>query len=428
MYVTQPFNELSKLALVASDAAYFTATLSAPQILAPLQDTPTYNILPAYIITQGFEKRFERNNDAIGFKFVTYKNVTTNEVIVAFGGTDGSDPIDWTSNTALGWNQWLLGREQVFSDLRLMIDSETKVHFTGQSMGGALAQYAAYQWVQTKLTTTNPLNPEFLVDFDRSNVSLTTFNALGGLKGLTDHLAYDPTVLQGLGLSGHFYVANDLVSRFGGGHVGGDTFLLDFKSDRTNDLGQRYAYGLVDAHRIETGFYANLRPGALLEFQVSPGTSPIAYLNVDSVQDVAALFGNLLNNQSLGLVESRFRLVGALTAGLTIGSPSDVNTLTQALITSLHHSGDLSESWFQKLSGVNWGAIFVPTRPVTGALSILSTLGAIFTDAVQGSASGISTVFNAISEYIGGENDDGLLRWRPLKRDMYHGYKVMYIM
>lgn len=51
MYVTQPFNELSGLALVASDAAYFTATLSAPQILAPLQDTPTYNILPAHTIT-----------------------------------------------------------------------------------------------------------------------------------------------------------------------------------------------------------------------------------------------------------------------------------------------------------------------------------------------------------------------------------------
>ena len=103
MFVTQPLNELSKLALIASDASYFTATLSAPQILAPLQDTPTYNILPTYTIAQGFEKQFERRNDAIGFKFVTYKNTTTNEVIVAFGGTDGPDAVDWTGNT----EKWL---------------------------------------------------------------------------------------------------------------------------------------------------------------------------------------------------------------------------------------------------------------------------------------------------------------------------------
>jgi hypothetical protein len=415
MFVTQPLNELAKLALIASDDSYFTGALNAPSVLAPLRDTPTYDIVPLYTIMSGFNKVSNDNNsriDSIGFKFVAYRNETTNEVIVAFGGTDGPDPVDWTGNTALGWDQWLQGRDRVFELLRnsTIVNSSTKVNFTGQSLGGALAQYAAYEWVETKLTVTNPLDPEFLADFAKSNVSLTTFNGLGGLKGLVDnlpssgiqHAAYDPTVLQGLGLSGHFYVTNDLVSRLGGGHVGGDTFLLDFKSGNLNpDTTQPYAYGLVDAHRIETGFYANLRPGALLEFQVSPGTSPIAYLNVDSVQDVAALFGNLLNNKNLGLIESRFRLVGAVTAGLTIGSPSDVNTLTQALITSLHDSGDLSESWFQKLHGVNWGAIFVPTRPVIGAISILSTLGAVFTDAVQGAASGISIIFQAIGDYVG---------------------------
>ena len=410
MFVTQPLNELAKLALIASDDSYFTGTLSSPSVLAPLRDTPNYDISPLYTIMPGFSKVSDDNNsriDSIGFKFVAYRNETTNEVIVAFGGTDGPDPVDWTGNTALGWNQWLLGRDLVFSILRdsNVVNASTKVHFTGQSLGGALAQYAAYEWVKTKLTVTDENDPEFLADFDQSNVTLTTFNGLGGLKGLIDnlptsgvqHAAYDPTVLQGLG---HFYITNDMVSRFGGGHVGGDTFLLDFRSDRINDLGQQYAYDLIDAHRIETGFYANLRPGALLEFQVSPGASPIAYLNVDSVQEYAALLGNLLNDQNLGLVESRFRLVGALTAGLTIGSPTSVNAVTQAVLISLHDSGDLDDGWFQKFSGVNWGAIFIPTRPVTGAVSILSTLGAVFTDAVQGAASGISTIFQSMSEYI----------------------------
>ena len=232
MPVTQPLNELAKLALIASDDSYFTAALAAPSTLAPLRDTPTYDIPPLFAFSQGFNKVSDDNNsriDSIGFKFVAYRNETTNEVIVAFGGTDGSDPVDWTGNTALGWNQWLQGRARVFELLRNsnIVNASTKVHFTGQSLGGALAQYAAYEWVKTKLTVTDTNDPEFLADFDKSNVSLTTFNGLGGLKGLVDnlptsgvqHAAYDPTVLQSLGLSGHFYVTNDLVSRLGGGHV-----------------------------------------------------------------------------------------------------------------------------------------------------------------------------------------------------------------
>ena len=151
---------------------------------------------------------------------------------------------------------------------------------------------------------------------------------------------------------------------------------------------------------------------------MSPGTSPIAYLNVDSVQEYAALLGNLLNNGNLGLVESRFRLVAAVTAGLTIGSPSGVNAITQALLTSLHDSGDLSDSWFQTFSGVNWGAVFIPTRPVAGAISILSTLGAVFTDAVQGAASGISIIFQSIGEYIGAGSRPDLTVMPPTSIDV----------
>lgn len=270
MIVTQPLNELAKLALIASDASYFTSTntVSPDGSLAPFRDTPTYDILPQYVIAPGFVKSSidsASRNDAVGFKFTAYRNVSTNEIIVAFGGTDGPDPVDWTSNTQLGWNQWENSRNLVFDYLRPLVDADTKVHFTGQSMGGALAQYAAYEWVKKQ---SSEGDQDFNADFDKTNISLTTFNALGGLKGLVEnlptsgvqHASYNPTALQGLGQSGHFYVTNDLVSRFGGGHVGGDTFLLDFKSYRTNDLGQQYAYGLVDAHRIETGFYANLRP------------------------------------------------------------------------------------------------------------------------------------------------------------------------
>jgi hypothetical protein len=149
MFVTQPLNELAKLAIIASDASYFTSTNTVPLggALAPFRDTPTYDILPLYAIAPGFVKDSDDAqsvNTSNGFKFTAYRNSSTNEVIIAFGGTDGVDPVDWTSNTQLGWNQWKDSRELVFTYLR-QFDSDTKIHFTGQSLGGALAQYAAYE-------------------------------------------------------------------------------------------------------------------------------------------------------------------------------------------------------------------------------------------------------------------------------------------
>lgn len=48
MLVAQPLNELAKLALIASDASYFTSTNTVPLggTLAPFRDTPSYDILP----------------------------------------------------------------------------------------------------------------------------------------------------------------------------------------------------------------------------------------------------------------------------------------------------------------------------------------------------------------------------------------------
>ncbi|ALA57583.1 hypothetical protein [Nitrospira moscoviensis] len=137
MSVTQPLNELVKLTLIASDASYFTSALTAPSILAPLRDTPSYDILPPYSIGPGFEKvsdDAQSSIDSVGFKFVAYRDAGTNEVIVAFGGTDGPDSVDWTGNTALGWNQWTRGRDLVFTLLRdsNIINASTKIHFTGQ--------------------------------------------------------------------------------------------------------------------------------------------------------------------------------------------------------------------------------------------------------------------------------------------------------
>ena len=102
-------NDLAKLTLLASDESYFSPQFPFFDLLQPLPDTPSYNISPQYDIVPGlsFQQDFQRSDNATGFKVIAYKNVQTNEVILAFGGTDGADAQDWASNVEhLGWNQW----------------------------------------------------------------------------------------------------------------------------------------------------------------------------------------------------------------------------------------------------------------------------------------------------------------------------------
>jgi hypothetical protein len=107
----------------------------------------------------------------------------------------------------LGWNQWIANKPQIFEYLN-SLSPDTKITFTGQSLGGALAQYAAYEWIQSKIAA----DP----NFDKSRISLVTFNALGGYLGLTSNLGpYQASVLSGLGQAAHYVITGDLVSRLG---------------------------------------------------------------------------------------------------------------------------------------------------------------------------------------------------------------------
>ncbi|HNP42263.1 MAG TPA: hypothetical protein PKI24_22000, partial [Nitrospira sp.] len=86
------------------------------------------------------------------------------------------------------------------------------INFTGQSLGGALAQYAAYEYVVEMKKRTETYVP--------SDVTLTTFNGLGALWGLQANIkdehgdpAFKSDMLAGIGFSAHYVVANDLVAR-----------------------------------------------------------------------------------------------------------------------------------------------------------------------------------------------------------------------
>ena len=77
----------------------------------------------------------------------------------------------------------------------------TTINFTGQSLGGALAQYAAYEWVQ-------------LHSGDANQINLTTFNGLGGIYGLNKNEDnFTLTVLAGINSAANYVIPGDIVSR-----------------------------------------------------------------------------------------------------------------------------------------------------------------------------------------------------------------------
>ena len=91
-----------------------------------------------------------------------YQNVNAHELIVAMAGTDGTDIKDWWSNvTHYGWNQWEKNRITVLTQIDRLVQAtqgpngeQPKIYFTGQSLGGALAQYAGYEFAETHLYQT----------------------------------------------------------------------------------------------------------------------------------------------------------------------------------------------------------------------------------------------------------------------------------
>ena len=333
MPVSTTLNDLSKLALVASDSSYFTSAhpVLPGSALAPLDEgDPT--ILPRFNFVSGFFARslfIDIPGIPTGFKAIAYEKGPVgnpDEVILAFGGTDGPNPTDWVSNTQhLGWNQWIANKPQIFNYLN-GLPPDTKITFTGQSLGGTLAQYAAYEWIRDQKQIAGAA-------FDMSRISLVTFNAVGGYLGLSTRVSYDPSVLADLNPNqvAHYVITGDLVSRLGGdptvgiGHVGGQVYLLDYRTVNP-DTGELVKLDLIEGHRIETGFYAGLH--ALNAFTVAQNlfstTSREQWnLPMASLQNTAGLLGNILNGRDVGRAESYPRLLARLITKMTFGNQQE---------------------------------------------------------------------------------------------------------
>ncbi|ALA57586.1 calcium-binding protein [Nitrospira moscoviensis] len=403
-------NNLAKLTLLASDESYFSPQFPVDigSLLKPLLDTPSYNVDPKYDIIPALSFRVDRRElvDSTGFKYIAFRNDVTNEVIIAFGGTDGVNAQDWAANVEhLGWNQWQNGgRDLVFSYLSGLRNPDEnpftgKIHFTGQSLGGALAQYATYEYVQSQQLIATQNN----TTFDASRITLTTFNALGGQLGLQRNSSgFNPSILNGLGASAHFVIDGDLVSRLGGGHVGGSVYQLDFVSTQINpETGQPYFLDLIGGHRIETGFYANLAP--LVTFDEARALTPTEvsqyYLPMASLQKTAALLGNILNGKDIAPLESVPRLVAGLFAGMTFGDPAELDKLAKVVLSNLHAAGKLSDGAYTAWNGARLPLAIV-SKPFTLAITPVSLLAAGLLDAMDAGLDAIQSALSSVRQFF----------------------------
>ncbi len=184
---------LAKQLLLACDQSYFDGSHAPATVLGPLPDMTStdpdyinlniYTDIPQFSWQGDYEFEFSIEDVATGAKLVIYQNKHNDEVIVAFGGTDGTDLKDWVANSqSVGWNQWAALKDPERGNLfgRLAALNPTQVHFTGQSLGGALAQYAAYDYLKDKSAPLPNGQPN---PFNKSSVTLTTFNGLGACRG-----------------------------------------------------------------------------------------------------------------------------------------------------------------------------------------------------------------------------------------------------
>ncbi len=327
----QQLNDLRQTLLVACDAAYAGNARPVGSSLAPYFDGNNTNVPFGWL--SNFVVAYVNNEPNTGLKVTIYRRTTGNELIVAFAGTDGLDAVDWSSNAFhLGMNQWSLDqRDIVLAEVQRFADPDSVVHFTGQSLGGALAQYAAHDLLARD-------------DTFAGRTTLTTFNGLGGVAALRDRGGFNPALATGLLDAAHFRITNDLVSKLGDGHFGGNVYEFDFVDrGRYNEHGQNPFFGVVDAHRIESGFYANLASiGSDFAAAREVTTDELDYLEIPSLQKLVSKWGNPLQRQDTNAGTASFALIGSLLPAINEAPASEVNALIQTLYDNAYFADQVN--------------------------------------------------------------------------------------
>ncbi|HMH16687.1 MAG TPA: calcium-binding protein, partial [Burkholderiales bacterium] len=280
----------------------------------------------------------EYDDPQTGFHAIVSRDPETGEYVVAFTGTQLSGT-DALADLHLGTTQWDSAEaHRLLQDLQGAVrDGDvSSVLFTGHSLGGALAEYAAYDFREANQGTP---------------IELVTFDGLGGVEGLSQRRdqPFDPSRLAGID-SAHFADNRDVVTLMSE-HVTDETYLLDFGSPNA-----------LAAHSLD-----NFLRDSNLVLTGQPVT-PLDYMHIDDAQEMAAFFSNLVfgNPNPNSEAEAAVRAAAGLLYALNHAPADQVAQLADAFFPG-------------QLSMVDWVAAidFARATPL-GALTDVYAMEAAF--------------------------------------------------
>jgi|694.fasta_scaffold01069_41 Ca2+-binding RTX toxin-like protein len=184
----------------------------------------------------GYALHGETISNEYGLYVTTYKQIGGSNYIVSFRGTENApfsaSSKDWVNNFNEGWPQYRKDAIDIarIVDSIILRDNISQVHIVGHSLGGALAQFAAYDFAVRHAGNHN------------KRITLTTWNGLGGEWGLRTNRQFNAAHMNGIEAN-HYFRIDDLVAKLGGSHVGGKTIALYPPTTK-------FA-GIKEAHSIE---------------------------------------------------------------------------------------------------------------------------------------------------------------------------------
>lgn len=207
---------------------------------------------------------------ATGFKARAYHDGAGNYILAFAGTEDLQDAYQDLAN--FGWGQWEETGPIVssfFSQLKDQGVVINSIQFTGHSLGGALAQYAAYDFVAEGVITSE-------------KALLTTFNALGGELALVNELGidYQANLLATSNIH-HYFDPSDLVSMLSP-HLGGQSANYQLRASTEPIF-------TLDAHLMST-IQIYIGNGLMTGLQASHD-----YFEIDEIVPALQMLGSATN-------------------------------------------------------------------------------------------------------------------------------------
>lgn len=312
----------------------------------------------------------ERN----GFKATVFKHEGTNEYIVSFAGTEKAQ--DAFADLTMGWNQWKDNKLDVLDYLQNVIPTDAPINFTGHSLGGALAQYAAYDFAMAF----KGANPD-----DVPNITVASFNGIGAVGAINQYSGepYDPSVMEGVP-NAHWRQDGDIVTLMGTKHVGENTFILNNPSDPEKPLNAGTAH-------ITSTLFAVVDVVGVLDPDFQGFTrADYDYFDLSTLQPIAAVLSNLSNNTEQGEVEAALRLTAGVLGTLNLAATGSealgrgqFNQVMKVVFDDLARENPNSVSSIvnKGLSLLDWESIIA--NDATKAIAVGALGAAMFGDLVE---------------------------------------------